>query len=282
MTNGTFASVQAVQLDRKRRFPYNGIDAIFIVWQRTTLRPAHRGGGRVARTCPVDPRRFDSLTRAFSSRFSRRAAVRTGGVGVAAALAASAGIHSSRSVTAQTTAATSTPYSVLRIYTFDEEPTSAVQALTTGYLPQLQQQAGFLQYSVIVSEQNALTTISVFDTQANFTAASEALASWIEENLASELPDATDSTEGNAVIFALNTNVVCGTGPAPTTTPAATPTVPATPEACTGEGCACNGGVQNACDAGLVCCQSGESIPGGPGICTAEDACNEGAATPVA
>ncbi|CAN0396291.1 unnamed protein product, partial [Phaeothamnion confervicola] len=90
-------------------------------------------------------------------------------------------------------------YSVLRIYAFDEAPTAAVETLTTGYLPQLQQQAGFIQYSVIVSEQNALTTISVFDTQANFTAASEALASWVEENLGSLLPDIIDSTEGNSV-----------------------------------------------------------------------------------
>ncbi|MGC4190909.1 MAG: hypothetical protein QM589_07070 [Thermomicrobiales bacterium] len=229
----------------------------------------------------MDPRRFDSLTRAFSSRFSRRAAVRTGGVGVAAALAASAGMHSSRSVTAQT----GTPYSVLRMYAFDETPDTAVEALNTGYLPQLQQQTGFLQYTVVVSDQNVLTTISVFDSQANFTAAAEALASWIEENLGSVLPDLTDSSEGNAVIFALNTNQVCGSGPAPAATPTAAPVnptaVPASPEACTGAGCACNGGVQNACDDGLVCCQSGESIPGGAGICTAEDSCNDSVATPV-
>src|SRR5688572_32529980 len=31
-----------------------------------------------------------------------------------------------------------------------------------------------------------------------------------------------------------------------------------TPPPCTGEGCACTGGVQGNCDAGLVCCQDGQ------------------------
>ena len=44
-------------------------------------------------------------------------------------------------------------------------------------------------------------------------------------------------------------------------------------EPCTGEGCACNGGVQGNCDSGLVCCQNGQSIPGGQGTCTAEANC---------
>ena len=39
------------------------------------------------------------------------------------------------------------------------------------------------------------------------------------------------------------------------------------PTPCTGQGCACSGGVQGACDGGLVCCQSGQSIPGGAGTC---------------
>lgn len=45
------------------------------------------------------------------------------------------------------------------------------------------------------------------------------------------------------------------------------------PAACTGEGCDCNGGVQGACDAGLVCCQEGQSTPGGAGTCQTEANC---------
>ncbi|MFN8592829.1 MAG: hypothetical protein U0031_15320 [Thermomicrobiales bacterium] len=43
---------------------------------------------------------------------------------------------------------------------------------------------------------------------------------------------------------------------------------------CTGEGCDCNGGVQGACDAGLICCQTPPSSPGGPGVCKTEAECN--------
>jgi hypothetical protein len=223
----------------------------------------------------VDPNRFDSITRAFSSRFSRRSAVRAGGVGVAAALALSAGLGASPALAAQA----GTSYSAIRKYVLTGTPDAAVQALNSGYLPQLQQQAGFLAYTVVTSDPNTLTTVSVFDSQADFTAAESALASWVTQNLAPLLPAATEDTQGNAVIFALNTDVICG--PAPTPVPTE---VPATPEACTGIGCLCNGGVEGACDEGLVCCQSqmgGGSIPGGQGMCAAEDACGDGEATPV-
>ena len=45
------------------------------------------------------------------------------------------------------------------------------------------------------------------------------------------------------------------------------------PPPCTGEGCDCTGGVQGNCDAGLVCCQNGQEVPGGAGTCTAEANC---------
>ncbi|MGC4106650.1 MAG: hypothetical protein QM753_09930 [Thermomicrobiales bacterium] len=226
----------------------------------------------------MDPNRFDSISRAFSSRFSRRSAVKAGGVGVAAAMAMSVGLGSSSAVVAA--AQTSTPYSTIRKYVLTETSDAAVQALNTGYLPQLQQQAGFLAYTVVTSDPNTLTSVSVFDSEADFSAAESALSGWVSQNLASLLPAATESTQGNAVIFAVNTETICG--PAPTPTPTATP---ATPVACTGIGCICNGGVEGACDEGLVCCQSqmgGGSVPGGQGMCAAEDACGDGEATPVA
>lgn len=45
--------------------------------------------------------------------------------------------------------------------------------------------------------------------------------------------------------------------------------------ACTGEGCECTGGVQGACDAGLVCCQR-NVLPGGTGHCTRPHRCRAG------
>jgi hypothetical protein len=53
----------------------------------------------------------------------------------------------------------------------------------------------------------------------------------------------------------------------PTPTP-----VPAPP--CSGQGCRCNGGVQGACDGGLVCCPDNPGLPGGPGRCVPGDQCN--------
>lgn len=227
----------------------------------------------------MEPHRFDSLTRAFSSRFSRRSAVRAGGVGVAAALAASAGLGPGRAFAA--VAQTGTSYSAIRRYALTGPSDAAVQALTTGYLPQLQQQAGYLAYTVVTSDPTTLTTVTVFDSQADFAAAESALSDWVSQNLASLLPAAAEDTQGNAVVFDVNANTICG--PAPTPVPTATET-PVTPEACTGIGCLCNGGVEGACDEGLVCCQSqmgGGPIPGGQGMCAAEDACGDGAATPV-
>jgi hypothetical protein len=225
----------------------------------------------------MDSHRFDMMTRALSSRFSRRSAVRAGAAGAAATMAVSLGLRPSRTASAQTS---NPPYSVIRKYVLTESTDAAVQALNSGYLPQLQQTTGFLQYIVVTSDPNTLTTISIFDTEADFSAAEQDLSDWVSENLASLLPSATEETTGDAEIFAPNTDVICGVPPAP----AATPTVPATPEPCTGIGCNCNGGVEGACDEGLVCCQSqmnGDPIPGGAGMCAAEDACGDGAATPI-
>lgn len=108
----------------------------------------------------------------------------------------------------------------------------------------------------------------------------------MQQNLAALLPTPAETTSGDAVIYDTNTDVVCGPGPEPTAEPTAEPTTPATaaPTPWTGIGCECNGGVQGACDDGLVCCQSqmgGGPMPGGAGMCAAEDACGGDGATPV-
>lgn len=43
---------------------------------------------------------------------------------------------------------------------------------------------------------------------------------------------------------------------------------------CTSRGCRCNGGVQNACGDGLVCCPDNPGLPGGPGRCLRQGRCN--------
>lgn len=51
------------------------------------------------------------------------------------------------------------------------------------------------------------------------------------------------------------------------------------PSDCTEHGCRCNGGVQNACDDGLICCPDNPGLAGGPGRCVQEVHCNQGDCT---
>lgn len=52
------------------------------------------------------------------------------------------------------------------------------------------------------------------------------------------------------------------------------PMGPQTPS-CSSHGCRCNGGVENACDAGLICCPDRPDLPGGPGRCVKDEHCNQ-------
>lgn len=232
----------------------------------------------------MEAQRFDNLTKSFASNISRRSALRRTGVGLAATMLAAVGLRGASARQANTTM-----YTVIRKYTLSGSSDSAQQELTSGFLPLIRQAAGYMEYSVVVSADNTLTTIAVFQSEALYQEAAQYESNWVQQNLASLLPAPATETKGNTVIFDINTDQVCGSAPAPTPTaqPTVQPTIPATATAtapCTGIGCVCNGGVQNACDAGLVCCQSqmgGGSIPGGSGMCAAADACGDGSATPV-
>ncbi len=227
----------------------------------------------------MEAQRFDNLTKSFASNISRRSALRRTGVGLAATMLAAVGLRGASARQANTTM-----YTVIRKYTLSGSSDSAQQELASGFLPLIRQAAGYMEYSVVVSADNTLTTIAVFQSEALYQEAAQYESDWVQQNLASLLPAPATETKGNTVIFDINTDQVCGSGPAPTVQPTVQPTIPATAEACTGIGCACNGGVQNACDAGLVCCQSqmgGGSMPGGAGMCAAADACGDGSATPV-
>lgn len=224
----------------------------------------------------MENQRFDQLARTLAARISRRTALRRGGVGVAAGLAVAAGM-------ALPAAAQTTPrYTRIRRYQL-ATGTSFAQlsnTLNTGYLPLIEQAQGFLEYSVIDGGKNSaglqlVATITAFQTKAQFDAADQQLATWVQQNLASLLPAPTDETSGPVVVH----GEICPAAPA-TPTPTATtapPTVPPTAPPstpCTGQGCACNMGTQNPCDGGLLCCnQSGTVIPGGAGVCSPINQC---------
>jgi hypothetical protein len=229
----------------------------------------------------MNPNRFDSLTRSISTRANRRSIFKLGGAGLAATMLGSLGL-----APATARQAGGTPYTVIRSYKLEGTYDQVTQAINSGYLPSLQQEPGFLTYSLVSTSETEITTIATFASQADYDNASGDEAQWVSENLASILPAPAVETHGNAVIWAVNTDEVCGDGPAPTEAPTEVPPTeaPATEAPCTGIGCTCNGGVEGACDDGLVCCQSqmgGGPIPGGEGMCAAADACGDNDATPV-
>jgi hypothetical protein len=232
----------------------------------------------------MNPDRFDTITRSLAGRVSRRSMVRGAGAGIVATVLAAAGLRP-----AAARQAGSAWYTVIRRYTLSGSADSVIQELNDGYLPLVSQAEGYVSYTVVSSENNTLTSITTFESQAQLEQASQDEAEWVQQNLASLLPTPAEVTQGDAVIANVNVNLICGEGPAPTeaVVPTATPTEAPTvvPTPCTGIGCPCNGGVENACDEGLVCCQSqmnGGPVPGGPGMCAAEDACGDGDATPAA
>lgn len=227
----------------------------------------------------MNPDRFDTLSKSLAGNVTRRTALLGGGAGVLAAVMAFAGRNKSDAAPVPST----NWYSAIRRYQLTSTTIGTIeQQLKTGYVPQISQQPGYVEYFAVQSDNNVLTTVAVFTSQAQFNAADQALSTWVSQNL-SNLPNPTETTKGDVVFFDAAMAEIC---PSPTVAPAvikpASPTAaPATASAtpCTGAGCACNGGVQNACAPGLVCCQK-EPKPGGPGICTAADACKP--ATPPA
>jgi hypothetical protein len=225
----------------------------------------------------MDANRFDALSKSFATRLSRRSAMRRGGVGIAATLLAAAGLK-----TTVARQSTSDWYTVIRRYTLSGSADQVVQELNNGFLPLLRQADGFVSYSVVTSENNGLTTIAVFESQAQQESAAQSESDWVQQNLASLLPTPAEQIHGDTAVYGLNTDLICGEPSQPTATVA--PTVAPTEAPCTGIGCECNAGVQDACDEGLVCCQSqmnGNPMPGGPGMCAAADACGDDA-TPTA
>jgi hypothetical protein len=243
----------------------------------------------------MDAAQFDAFARTLAGRLSRRTALR--GAGLGAGLLAAAGIQPNRTALARQM--TSTPYVVVRQYQPSASIADLQQALGQGYAPQLAQQPGFIDYTVF-DNGSGVTSITVFDSQDDEEAATNQLASWVEQNLASLLPSPTETASGTSFVQVFNTALICEGGdqtptiaaatatPAPTTAPTqAAPTATALP-VCTdpsrpGVGCACSTGTQNPCgDTTLICCAEAGAAPGAPGVCTPSSVgCNPTNPTPA-
>jgi hypothetical protein len=252
----------------------------------------------------MDAERFDSMARSLASRLSRRTALRGTGAAAAAGVLAALQAGTSRAAVARQNA--DLPYVVVRTYQAPADLASLQQTLEQGYAPQLAQQPGFVEYTVLGNE-SGVTTISAFTTPNAEEAATNQLANWVNQNLANLLPELITTINDTAIVHVANQAVFCPappSGPTPTaaaptaaaptataaaptataaaptatasapTATAAAPTATALP-VCTdpsrpGVGCACSTGTQNPCgDTTLVCCANDpNAAPGAPGTCT--------------
>jgi hypothetical protein len=246
----------------------------------------------------MDAERFDSLARSLAGRLSRRTALRGASAGIAGSVLATLKIQPGRAAPARQTMAPA--YIVVRQYQPSASVSDLQQALS-GYAPMLAEQSGFIGYSVIETE-GGIASITVFDSQQNEGAAANALGDWVQQNLASLLPEPTATISGDSFVQAMNRDLICAGGETPTvpagTTPTPDPTAAAPTEAaptataaaptattaaptatalpvCTdpsrpGVGCECSTGTENPCgDTTLVCCANdANAAPGAPGTCT--------------
>jgi hypothetical protein len=241
---------------------------------------------------------FDAFARTLAGRRSRRSVLRGTGAGVTASLLAVMRPQTGRAVVARQE--TTSPYVVVRQYPSSTTSADLQQALGQGYGPLLAQQPGFIEYTV-VDDGTGITSITVFASQDDEEAATNQVAGWVEQNLASVLPAPATTTSGTAFVNLVNQAAVCPeppSGPTPTTeadtttpTPqptAAPPTATAAPPTATaaaptatalpvctdpsrpGVGCACSTGTEDPCgDSTLLCCANdADTPPGGPGTCT--------------
>ena len=251
----------------------------------------------------MDPNRFDSFAKKLGSRLSRRDMMRTSaGVAVGAIT-----VSKFASVAAQDAGTTAKDrFIAVRTYTYTGTEQAAATGLT-GLIPVMEQQAGFISYNLVFGDGQILA-ISTFLDETTAVAAAQQENAWITANAATILTGtptvqsgdvflrselyagcgcitgtenscnsqrltccATSSNMGGPGICLTNETTCPGAMPAePTATPA--PAQPTAVPACTGEGCDCNGGVQDNCDDGLVCCAADMTDPGSPGTCM--DSCD--------
>ena len=253
----------------------------------------------------MDPNRFDSFAKRLGSRLSRRDMMRAGAGAAVGAVA----LGKMSSIAAQGTATTAKDrFIAVRTYAYTGAEQDAATGLT-GLIPVMEQQPGFISFNVVFGKGQILT-ISTFLDEASAVAAAKQEDSWIAANAATILSGSPTIQSGDVIVrselysgcgcitgtqnpcdserlnccpttdrmggpgICLTNETTCpGAPPAEATATTAPPPPPPTDvPACTGEGCDCNGGVEGACDDGLVCC--GVSQPGGPGTCMTEDECN--------
>jgi hypothetical protein len=259
----------------------------------------------------VDPQRFDSIAKRLGTRLSRRGAIRAS---AGAALGAVALGKLAPTLAQDDDTTVKDRFVSIRTYPYTG-PIEAAQSGLKDLVSLMEQQAGFISIDFVDGDDAIYVIATFLDKATAVAAAKEedawidehaqAILSGKPEIhsgdvfLRSELhagcactagvDDACNSSrltccattaEPGGPGVCLTTATTCpaveGAAPAATSTPAEEPTAgPTDIPACTGEGCDCIAGTENACDEGLTCC--GASEPGGAGVC--QSACSGGGCT---
>lgn len=232
----------------------------------------------------MDAQRFDNLAKALAGRLSRRRALRGAGAAASAGLLASVGAGSGPARVMAQDGGDEPVYTIIRRYALDGPAREVRRALLQGYVEDACAAEGFIAYFAVEDEDDDFATVAVFRSQQDFENFSTAEANWIAQNLGTLLPAPEETVSGDAYVHVgapeMFTNTCPGSPPVPTAAPSA-PTATAVPSgptptpqpACTSQGCVCATGTRRACDRGLVCCATTDTL-GGPGICQPREVCN--------
>ena len=90
-------------------------------------------------------------------------------------------------------------YTVIRRYQGVQETSDVVRRAIEEFAPQLRDQPGFQGYWVVDGGGGVVATISMFDTEESAAASSAASATWVQENLAHQVPNPPRVTAGDTV-----------------------------------------------------------------------------------
>jgi hypothetical protein len=249
----------------------------------------------------VDPQRFDSLAKRLGTRLTRRDAIRAG---AGAALGAMTLAKLAPTVAQDPGTTYKDRFISIRTYPYTGSIDDAAAALQ-GLVTLMEQQPGFISIDFVDGDDEIHIVATFLDKASAVVAAKQeddwiaANAASILSGkpqinsgkvfLRSELGTQCGCTTGVEHPCSSDDLVCCPTAgildggpgicltavttcpaqeaaPPPTSAPVEPTEAPPTEiPACTSEGCDCISGTEGACDAGLVCCGTGE--PGSPGTC---------------
>jgi heme-degrading monooxygenase HmoA len=90
-------------------------------------------------------------------------------------------------------------YTVIRRYQGVQQTEDVVRRVIEEFAPQLRDQPGFQGYWVVDAGNGVVTTVSMFETEEAAAASTAAAATWVQENLAHQVPNPPRVTAGDTI-----------------------------------------------------------------------------------